>query len=53
MGVKEIRTVVKCDFSKPVAEQDGFHVRGLYNSTHRCHQKLTVFVQIEQMASRQ
>jgi hypothetical protein len=28
MGVKEIRTVVKCDFSKPAAEQDGFHVRG-------------------------
>jgi hypothetical protein len=28
MGVKEIRTVVKCDFNKPAAEQDGFHVRG-------------------------
>lgn len=27
MGVKEIRTVVKCDFSKPAWEQPGFHVR--------------------------
>jgi hypothetical protein len=33
MGVKEIRTVVKCDFSKPVAEQDGFHVRGIIKPT--------------------
>ncbi|KAH8703233.1 formamidase FmdS [Talaromyces proteolyticus] len=27
MGVKEIRTAVKCDFSKPAAEQEGFHNR--------------------------